>query len=86
MTRDPTIEELISSKDVLVMTAQSQNWDPNSDIYAQNKENMIDWEGNMIKPRHRTQIMIEDMPGVDDSIISSAVISASKSIMIYSTF
>ena len=38
LTHKPTIEELVSSEDVMVMTPQSQNWDPNYDVYAQNKE------------------------------------------------
>ena len=54
LTRKPTREELVSTEDILVMTSQGQNWDPNSDVYALNEENMIDWEGNMIYPRHRT--------------------------------
>ena len=60
------------------MTPQGQNWDPNSDAYALNEENMIDWEGNMIKPCHRTQIIIEDLPEIDNSKIASAIISASE--------
>ena len=39
----------------------------------------------MIKPGYRTLIMIEDLPEVDDAIIFSDVISASKSILIDNT-
>ena len=67
------------------MTPQIQNWDTNYDVYVQNEKNMIDWECNMIEPLHWTQIMIEDLPEVDDAIIFSDVISASKSILIDNT-
>ena len=72
-------EELVSTEDIFVMTPQGQTWDLNSDVYALNKENMIVWEGNMIKPRHWTRIIIEDLPEIDNAIISSAIISASES-------
>ena len=61
------------------MTPQGQNWDPNSDVYALNEEKMIDWEGNMIKPCHRTQIIIEDLLEIDNAMIASAIISSYES-------
>ena len=39
---------------------------------------MIDWEGHMIEPNHRTCIMMEDLPEADASIIDSALICASE--------
>ena len=54
LTCKPKIKELVFSEDVLVMTPQIQSCNPNSDVYAQNEENMIDWEGNMIKLHHWT--------------------------------
>ena len=79
LTRKPTREELVSTEDILVMTPQGQNWDPNSDVYALNEENIIDWEGNMIKPRHWTRIIIEYLPEIDNAMIASAIISESES-------
>ena len=76
MNRKPTREKFVSSDYVLVMTPQIQNWHLNSDVYVQNKENMIDLEGNMIEPRHQTQIMIKDLLEFDNAIIDSAVKSA----------
>ena len=67
------------------MTPQSQNWSPNSDVYARNEENMMDWEGNMIEPRHRTQIIIDDLPDAGDAMIAHAVISSFESITIDNT-
>ena len=82
LTRNPTIEELVYTEDILVMTPQGQNWDPNSDVYTQNEENMTDWEGNMVEPHHCVLIIIEYLPEVDNAMVASAVISASKSNLI----
>ena len=46
---------------------------------------MIDWEVNMIKLCQRNWIMIEDITEVDNSVIASAVIYDSESIMIENT-
>ena len=48
-------------------------------MYAQNEENVTDWEGNMIDTRHRTKIMIDDFPEADNSIVISSVISTTES-------
>ena len=67
---------------MLMMTPQGQTWDSNSEVYAQNEENRIDWEGHMIDPNHRTHIMLEDLPEADASTIASVLICASGSEMI----
>ena len=40
---------------------------------------MIYWGGNMIEPRHRNQIIIEYLPEIDNTMITSAIIFASES-------
>ena len=40
---------------------------------------MIDWKGNMIELRHRTQIIIEDLLEIGNAMIASDIISASES-------
>ena len=37
-------------------------WNPHCDSYAQNEENMLDWEGNMVERKDRKQILIDDLP------------------------
>ena len=37
-------------------------WNPHCDLYAQNEENMLDWEGNMVERKDRMQILINDLP------------------------
>ena len=78
MTRD----ELLSYKDVLMLTPQWKYWNPNYDVYARNEEEMTDWEGNMIETRHRTRIMINDFPKAENSMVISSVISATDSKLI----
>ena len=51
-------------------------------MYARNEENMTDWEGNIDKNRHRTQIMIDDLPKADNSMVISSVIYATESKLI----
>ena len=40
---------------------------------------MIDWEGNMIEPRHRTRIIVDELPDANDAMIASVTISAIES-------
>ena len=53
LTQKPTRDELQSCDDVLVMTPESHSWNPHSDVYAQNEDNMLDWEGNMLESHHQ---------------------------------
>ena len=46
---------------------------------------MTVWEGNMIDQRHQTQIMIEYLPVVNNTMTAPAVISAPKSRLIDNT-
>ena len=66
-------------------SSQGQNWDSNSDVYSQNEENMIKWEGHMIEPNHRTCIMLKDLTEADALIIASVSICASESKIIDAT-
>ena len=77
-SRKPTQSELEAVDDVLVLTPQGQTWDPDSVVYACNEENMIDWEGNMIQPNHRTRIIVDELPD-NDAMIASTRISATES-------
>ena len=53
-------------------------WNPHCDSYAQNEEDMLDWEGNMVERKNRMQIPIDDLPdGV--KMVGSTQISSVKS-------
>ena len=70
----PTIIELNES-DVLTMTPDGHSWGPHCSAYANNEENMMDWNGQMIEPKYRTQIMLQDIPK-DELMISDTHISS----------
>ena len=40
---------------------------------------MIDWEGNMIEPRHRARIIVDELPNANDAIVASIMISKIES-------
>ena len=59
------------------MLTPDGNWDPHSDAYAQNEENMLDWEGNMIEKKYHVQILLSEIEE-DSAMVSSAIISAAE--------
>ena len=52
----PMAQTLKETEEVYLLTPS--RWNPHCDSYAQNEENMLDWEGNM----DRMQILIDDLP------------------------
>ena len=86
LTRKPTRDELQSCDDVLVMTPQSHSWNPHSDVYARNEENMLDWEGNMLESHHQPRILVEELPEIDNSMLISSAISSAETELIDKRF
>jgi hypothetical protein len=37
------------------MTPDGSSWNPHSDVYARNEENMLDWNGHMVEPKDRVR-------------------------------
>lgn len=75
-TSKPTLDECENTEDVYVLTPPQ--WDPHSDVYARNEENILDWEGNIVPERDRPKILLNDVP--EDTLMSmSAVISSVES-------
>ena len=54
------------------------NWNPHDNAYAENEQSMLDWEGNMIEARHRTQILLSDIK-FDAMTAASVQVSAIES-------
>ena len=50
-------------------------WDPHSDVYAHNEDNMLDWEGNMKEPKHCDQWLVLDKIPDDEAMASSLLIT-----------
>ena len=75
----PTAQTLQETEEVYLLAPS--RWNPHCDSYAQNEENMLDWEGNMVERKDRMQILIEDLPdGV--KTIGSTQISCVESVRI----
>ena len=59
--RCPTNLELNECNNVQLMTPDGSRWNPHSDVYARNEENMLDWEGQLVEKKDRVRILIEDI-------------------------
>ena len=52
-------------------------WDPHSDVYTHNEDNILDWEGNMKESKHRDkQLVLDEIP--DDEVMASAMRGTKK--------
>jgi hypothetical protein len=68
----PTLKDLEEiDQDQILPATPDGPWNPHSDVYAMNEENMLDWEGNIVSPRDRVRILLEDLP--DDPIMVASV-------------
>ena len=76
VSRMPTRDELLGCN-VLMLTPDGK-WDPHSDVYARNEENMMDWEGKMVESKDRVRILLTDIDD-DPAMISAAQVSAVES-------
>jgi len=66
---------------VFLLTPDNDNWNPHADAYARNEENMLDWEGNMVEPKHRVRVLLSEVQ--EDPIMSvGAIISAVETLAI----
>ena len=63
-TTKPTETDMLAGHDVYVMTPEM--WNPHSEVYEQNKANVVDWEGNIKQPKDRIKVIIEDISGEAD--------------------
>ena len=80
VTSKPTNDQVRDCNDVYLITPE-HNWNPHTDVYAKNKENMLDWEGNIKAKQDRVRVMLEDI-GLDPAQVSAATISQVESNMI----
>jgi hypothetical protein len=74
--RTPTIADLTNAEDdrILLATPDGQ-WDPHSDHFAQNEEQLLDFAGQMVPPNRRQRVVLSDLPE-DQTMVASAMISA----------
>ena len=72
-TSKPMAQTLKQTEEVYLLTPS--HWNPHCDSYAQNKENMLDWEGNMVERKDRMQILIDDLPDGAKTVGSTQISS-----------
>ena len=67
-TRCSTAEEIQHCENIILITPDSESWDPYSTHYAENEAAMLDWEGNMMDEKYRVkrQKLDEDLYGVSN--------------------
>jgi hypothetical protein len=75
-TVKPTAEFMKGTEEVYLLTPSK--WNPHSDAYATNEENMLDWEGNMVEKRDRSQILLSEVHE-DTAFVASVQISSIES-------
>jgi hypothetical protein len=72
-TSKPTTQILDKCDDLFLLTPEGQ-WNPHSDAYARNEENMLDWERNIVEKRDQVEILLSEVE-IGSTMISSAKIS-----------
>jgi hypothetical protein len=77
-TRQPTLQEVHNDETEVLLISPDGNWNPHTDVYARNEENMLDHLGNITDPRHRPWILLADIDS-DDAMIASYSISSAES-------
>jgi hypothetical protein len=76
-TRAPMNDQLDACDDVYLLTSNGV-WNPHSNAYSRNEENMLDWEGNMVEKQYRKQILLSEVKP-DTAMAAAATISKVES-------
>jgi hypothetical protein len=71
-TTKPSIRSLNDCDEVFLLTPDC-NWNPHSDAFARNEENMLDWEGNMVEKKDRRKILLSEIE-IDSTMVAPAEI------------
>ena len=79
----PTSQEVEECENILMLTPEGP-WDPHSDVFSKNEENMLDFEGNMVEEKDR-RILLSNIPE-DISMIKTEQISSKEPDAIDSSF
>ena len=58
-TSKPLAQDMVGCDEVYMLTPS--RWDPHQDSYAANESSMLDWEGNIIDPNERQQILLSSI-------------------------
>ena len=76
----PTLEE-VETYEPILLTPDSESWDPYSDHYAQNEDALLDYEGHIVLPKNRPIHVLyynpdvtndSDLDGIIDTVTSQS--------------
>ena len=68
-SRKPSNEDL-RDFDFVLLTPDGPDWNPHSDAFARNEESYLDWRGDLIEPKDRMRVLIDDRDYTNDAYIS----------------
>ena len=78
-TAKPSAETCNATDEIYMLTPNK--WDPHSDVYARNEENMLDWEGNIVEKKQRTQLLLSEI-SEDPTVAASMSIGATEAMAV----
>ena len=67
----PSNELLNDCTKVLLLTSDGP-WNPNSDVYSRNEDNMLDYKGEMTEKEDRVRVLMSEIE--DDKTIEALVV------------
>lgn len=80
-TRLPTVNELQDDANPVILLTPEGPWNPHTDVYARNEENMLDWEGKLVAPDDRPRIILDNIEDDDDMDASMAVCAVESKVI-----
>ena len=60
-TSKPTLVDLQENDENILLLTPDGPWNPHSDTFARNEENLTDWEGNIVPKSQRQRILIDEI-------------------------
>ncbi len=73
----PSREQMEECENVYLLTPNGQ-WNPHTDVYAKNEENILDWEGNIVEPKNRPKIILSEVQD-DEAMTAVTMVSSVES-------
>ena len=63
------------------MSPYGHSWDPHCSVYADNEENTMDWNGQMVEPKYITRILLQDLLEYELMILDTHISSIEMTII-----
>ena len=55
-----TRAQMEECEDAHMLTPDGE-WNPDTNVYSMNEENMVDWQGHMVERQHRQRILLAEV-------------------------